>query len=146
MKNRRFMVLVLALLLSIGTIGCSPPAAAVNVATSEVVVENLVDLAPNLSVDEVAQALSDKSVVIVDVREDYEYAAGHIPGAVLIPLGEITSRTDEIPSDVPVVLVCRSGNRSGQAYDALVKLGFDNVHNMLGGMNDWSASGYEVEK
>lgn len=143
--RRQFFGLLMALVISFGMIGCAAPGASV-AQVAEIVEDTHQDLAPNLTVDEVAQALSDSSAVIVDVREDYEFAAGHIPGAVLIPLGELTDRMDEIPTDVPVVLVCRSGNRSSQAYRTLSRQGFDNVHNMLGGMNDWSASGYEVEK
>ena len=85
-------------------------------------------------------------MVLIDVREDSEYAEGHIPGATLIPLGQIPDRLDEIPTDKTVVAVCRSGNRSGQATDYLREQGFDNVHNMEGGMNAWSQAGYEIEK
>jgi rhodanese-related sulfurtransferase len=85
-------------------------------------------------------------VVLLDVREDFEYEAGHIPGATLIPLGQISSRLAEIPTDKTVVAVCRSGNRSEQASNFLRQQGFDNVHNMQGGMNAWGQAGYEIEK
>jgi rhodanese-related sulfurtransferase len=83
---------------------------------------------------------------VLDVREPGEYAAGHIPGALLIPLGELPDRLHEVPEEGPVVVVCRSGNRSGQALRFLRQQGFDNVHNMLGGMLAWQRAGYEVEK
>jgi rhodanese-related sulfurtransferase len=85
------------------------------------------------------------AIVIIDVREPDEYAEGRIPGSMLIPLGELANRTDEVPTDVPVVMVCRSGNRSTQAVQILQKAGFTNIHSMTGGMNAWSEAGYLVE-
>jgi rhodanese-related sulfurtransferase len=148
MRKPRIFVSFLILVLGLSVAGCgvlAPATVEADTATQAVVSDQTLDLAPNLSVSEVAETISQTSVLIVDVREDYEYDAGHIPGAVLIPLGELADRVDEIPTDLPVILVCRSGNRSGQAYDFLENQGFSNVHNMLGGMNDWTASGYDVE-
>lgn len=84
-------------------------------------------------------------VFILDVREPHEFAAGHVPGATLIPLGQLSSRLSEIPKDKTVVAVCRSGNRSGQATELLRQRGF-NAHNMRGGMNAWTQAGLPVEK
>ena len=64
-----------------------------------------------------------------------------LPGAVWIPLGELPTRLNDIPKDKTVVAVCRSGNRSSQATSFLRGQGFDNVHNMTGGMNDWQQAG-----
>ena len=146
--RKRVLSIFLAIMLTTVVAGCGAVLpAAVDVVEKDVVsLEVLPELTPNLTVDLVAQAITDQDVVIVDVREDYEYADGHIPGAVLLPLGDIPDRVDEIPSDVPVILVCRSGNRSGQAYQYLKNQGFTNIHNMLGGMVEWTASGYDVEK
>ncbi len=80
------------------------------------------------------------------MREDWEFAEGHIPDALWIPLGEIPQRVNEIPKDKTVVAVCRSGNRSSRATAFLRQNGFDNVHNMLGGMIAWEKSGYEIAK
>ncbi|MEZ4771187.1 MAG: rhodanese-like domain-containing protein [Caldilineales bacterium] len=84
-------------------------------------------------------------VYVLDVREDWEYASGHVPGANLIPLGQLSSRLSEIPADKTVVAVCRSGNRSGQATEILRQAGFD-AHNMVGGMNSYAGSGFAVEQ
>ncbi|WP_274361591.1 rhodanese-like domain-containing protein [Paenibacillus thermotolerans] len=75
---------------------------------------------------------------IIDVREDEEVAAGMIPGAKHIALGELPGRCQEIPKDCEVILVCRSGNRSGKAYAYLESLGYRNTVNMTGGMTAWS--------
>lgn len=83
----------------------------------------------------------DDQAVIVDVRETDEYAAGHAPGAVHIPLGELPSRLDELPEvDDTLPIVCRSGGRSGQAVQWLAMQGFD-VANVEGGMRAWHAAG-----
>ncbi len=84
-------------------------------------------------------------VYVLDVREDWEYQSGHVPGATLIPLGELSSRLSEVPTDKTVVAVCRSGNRSGQATQILRQAGFD-AHNMVGGMNSYAGSGFAVEQ
>jgi phage shock protein E len=85
-------------------------------------------------------------IVLIDVREDREYAEGHIPGAVLIPFDQIPNRLNEIPQDKTVIAVCRSGNRSSQVISFLSQQGFNNIHNMQGGMLAWDQAGYEIEK
>ena len=82
--------------------------------------------------------------MILDVREQHEYDSGHIPSAVLLPVGTITEDTaaaviDEL--DTVVLVYCRSGNRSKTASQALADLGYTNVYE-FGGINDWP---YEVE-
>ena len=140
--------LLTALLLASVLSACSlVMPAAVDVGVKEVISQDVdTELSPDLTVSEVSQVIKEMDVAIIDVREEYEYNEGHIEGAALLPLGEIPDRIDEIPKDVPVILVCRSGNRSGQAYQYLTEQGFDNVHNMLGGMLDWAAYGYAIEK
>lgn len=74
---------------------------------------------------------------VIDVREDEEVAAGIIPGAKHIPLGQLPDRHGEIERTDEIVLVCRSGNRSGRACDYLNSLGFAGLKNMSGGMLAW---------
>ena len=79
--------------------------------------------------------------VVVDVREPDEWAAGHAPGAVHIPMGDIPARLDELPStDDSLPVVCRSGGRSERAVQWLVQQGFD-VVNVTGGMRSWHQAG-----
>ena len=95
---------------------------------------------------EAAKEMMDtQEVVILDVREQHEYDSGHIPGAVLLPVGTITEDTAAAVIDDPdtVVLVyCRSGNRSKTASQALADLGYTNVYE-FGGIIDWT---YEIEE
>ena len=78
-----------------------------------------------------------EALVIIDVREDEEVAAGMIPGALHIPLGQLPERHGEIPDGPEVILVCRSGNRSGRAYEYLTAIGKSGLKNMTGGMLAW---------
>jgi rhodanese-related sulfurtransferase len=91
-----------------------------------------------------AAALRDGGALVLDVRQPDEWAAGHIEGATLIPLGELAARVAEVPRDRDVVVVCRSGNRSAQGRDILLGAGYAAVTSMAGGMNDWAASGSPV--
>lgn len=80
-------------------------------------------------------------VLMVDVREPDEWAAGHAPGAVHIPMGDVPARLDELPAtDDSLAVVCRSGGRSGRVVQWLVQQGFD-VVNVEGGMQSWARSG-----
>lgn len=81
---------------------------------------------------------------LLDVREPDEYAAGHAPSAHHVPMMEIPGRLADVPSDGDVVVVCRSGTRSGQVVSYLQANGWDNVRNLSGGMQDWARSGRPV--
>lgn len=96
-----------------------------------------------VSVSEAAELFSAGSF-LVDVREQSEWDAGHIEGAVLIPLGQLATRMSEIPSDKTVLVICRSGNRSAQARDQLLEAGYAQVTSIDGGMNAWIQAGYPV--
>lgn len=94
------------------------------------------------------QAMARQGAVLIDVREPHEYAEGHAPGSLHIPLGQLKSRLNEFRAfeNKPVVLICRSGNRSGQAAGLLAQEGFKSVHNVQGGMLAWEKAGLPVRK
>lgn len=95
---------------------------------------------PSMSVREARTFLQDKKAGeynLVDVRQPMEYAQGHIPGARLIPLGELPSRVGEIDLSKPTIVYCRSGNRSAAGTSILLGAGLKTVFNMVGGMNAW---------
>jgi rhodanese-related sulfurtransferase len=83
---------------------------------------------------------------IVDVREHAEFASGRIPGAQLLPLGELDRRVVELDRSRPVVCVCASGKRSAQAVEKLAALGFDEVHQLDGGLMAWKQARFPLEK
>jgi len=86
--------------------------------------------------------------VLVDVREDSEDAAGHLPGAVHMGKGVIERDIEtKVPDPAtPLVLYCGGGYRSALAADAIQKMGYSNVISMDGGWRDWNARGYPVER
>lgn len=93
--------------------------------------------------DDVKAAI-DSGIFLVDVREPSEFEAGHIPGAVNIPLRTLAQSLDMIPSDQPVLVYCASGHRAGQATAALRLLGYDNVKSFPGSWKAWSEAGEAI--
>lgn len=84
-----------------------------------------------------ARLAQGEQLTLVDVREDEEVAEGMIQGAIHIPLGQLPDRLSEIPQVEEVILVCRSGNRSGRALSYLEANGIKGLKNMTGGMLEW---------
>jgi rhodanese-related sulfurtransferase len=100
-------------------------------------------VADEVSVSQAAD-LREQGAFVLDVREQEEWDAGHIPGATLIPLGELQTRLSEVPQDQTVLVYCRSGNRSASGRDILKAAGYENVTSMAGGINAWIAAGNET--
>lgn len=100
------------------------------------------NIQPQAYVDTFAEGEVDH--ILVDVRTPREFDGGHIAGAVNIPLDEIPQRLAEFPQDKPIVLYCRSGNRSGQAMSLLDREGYDGLYN-IGGVIHWTAAGLPLE-
>ncbi|MEV6598931.1 rhodanese-like domain-containing protein [Actinoplanes sp. NPDC051346] len=86
----------------------------------------------------------EPAAFLLDVREPDEWQAGHAPEARHMPMMEVPARVAEIPNDTEVVVVCRSGGRSGQVVSYLMNNGWDNVRNLDGGMQAWAADGRDV--
>lgn len=84
--------------------------------------------------------------IVVDVREPWEYRQGHVPGAILIPLGQLSSRMSELDPERPVAVICASGNRSQSAALLLGQKGFRTVYNVSGGTGAWQYSGLALER
>jgi rhodanese-related sulfurtransferase len=97
------------------------------------------------TVEEVAQRLSERrdDWTLIDVRENDEFRAGHLPGARGIGRGILEYHiADEVPdTEREIVLYCRGGNRSALAADSLREMGYTNVHSMIGGYRAWEAAG-----
>lgn len=81
--------------------------------------------------------------LLIDVRTPEEFAEGHIANAVNISLQTLSERLNEVPRTLPVVLYCRSGNRSNEAQQLLEQAGYTNVQDM-GGIIDWQAQGFPI--
>ena len=129
-RNKQFLIMLLTLALPFGCVGCSDGGSTTYEQISGAEAKALMD--------------SESVYIIIDVREQDEYDEGHIPGAILIPYGEIADRAEkELPDKDQLILVyCRSGRRSKIAAEDLVKLGYTNIKE-FGGIIDWE---YEIEK
>jgi rhodanese-related sulfurtransferase len=102
-----------------------------------------ISLPAEISVDQAAK-MRDQGAFILDVREPSEWTQFHIPGATLIPLGELPNRLNEVPRDRDVIVVCRTGHRSAQGRDILLNAGFPNITSIAGGVTQWRTQGLPI--
>ena len=99
---------------------------------------------PEVQVDELADARAEGGLLI-DVREPEEYETVHVPGATLIPLGEVVARVAEVPRDQPVYVICATGNRSAKATQWYRMQGID-ARNVAGGTKAWVEAGKPIAR
>jgi phage shock protein E len=106
----------------------------------------VVDIKPDTLLERTAK--KDNSIVVVDVRSPEEFAQGHVPGALNIPVDQLTNRIGELMTakDKEVVLYCRSGRRAGQAAETLKANGFEKLLHLEGDMQKWTEEKRAVEK
>ena len=97
---------------------------------------------------EATRLMNQPSTLVLDIRDEKEFAAGHLPRARHIPLADLPTRAAEIQKfkDKPVLVTCRTGNRSSSATRALKKLGFTNVFQLKGGLAAWEQASLPVER
>lgn len=97
---------------------------------------------------EAVMLFNHEDALMLDVREPSEWSDGHIASARHIPLGKLKDRLSELEKHKgkPIIAVCRSGNRSGSACALLKKSGFENLHNLAGGMQAWEQAGLPKER
>lgn len=101
-----------------------------------------------LNTNQAVQLLNQEGSFVLDVREDNEVRGGKIKGARHIPLGQLKSRASELEQakEKPVLVYCRSGNRSAHACSMLTKMGFQNVSNLAGGITAWESANLPLSK
>ncbi|MCS6992771.1 MAG: rhodanese-like domain-containing protein [Anaerolineales bacterium] len=109
--------------------------------------ENNGKLGATISPQQAYALYQNGEAFFLDVREQEEWNEYHAPNTTLIPLGQLAARVGEIPvpKDAPIVVVCRSGNRSDEGRDILRRAGFTNVTSMDGGLKTWRELGYPIE-
>lgn len=98
---------------------------------------------PTMSAKDAIRAMNSGSHTLVDVREPHEWAAGHSPIAVSLPMSQLNERIGELPSDRTLAIVCHAGSRSARVTAALLAAGYDAV-NVEGGMISWVQSGGSI--
>ena len=129
-------LLVLIAILSLGMSACSSTPAQVGTEVET--------LPATISIHE-ANELYEEGVFLLDVRTQEEWDEFHAPDTTLIPLDQLESRLGELPEGEPIVVVCRSGNRSQAGRDILLANGFEQATSMQGGLNAWRDAGYPIE-
>lgn len=102
--------------------------------------------AATVTYDEVKSGLEEGKIVLVDIREPHEFVAGHVPGAINLPLSRLTPAALPKPGEKKVVIMCRSGNRSGRLAQMLPSAGRDDIADYSGSMIDWTRRGGEIVK
>jgi len=95
-----------------------------------------------MTTPELKEKLDTEDWTVLDVRSIEEYASGHIEGSINIYTGLLPKNLDKIPRDKPIAMICKSGTRSGFGSSILRRHGFENIHNVMGGMTSWSNAGY----
>ena len=94
---------------------------------------------PSIGVKALKQRLdAGEELLVIDVREPQELQISKVDGFTHIPKGQVLTRIEEIPDDVPVIFMCKTGVRSGDVTSWLQERGFENVYNLLGGVNAWA--------
>ncbi len=111
-------------------------------------VTNILHGIKNVNAWNAVQLINHESAIVVDVGEPHEFKTGHIPRAINIPLAGLGGRVKELEKhkDKPIVLTCKTGNRSGRAAGILRKHGFEKVYTLAGGLMAWEKDNLPVEK
>ena len=99
---------------------------------------------PEIDIDQLAAKLQQEGTFLVDVREPDEFAEAHVPGARSVPMGRLPDALSDADRDVPVYVICASGNRSSAMTDVLIGAGFD-ATNVAGGTKAWINAGHPTE-
>ncbi|MEN3931424.1 rhodanese-like domain-containing protein [Microvirga sp. W0021] len=99
----------------------------------------------DVSRSDLKQGMADGSIILIDIREPYEFIAGHVPGALSLPLSQFDQTS--LPNDTTarVVFMCAAGVRTAKLLEALQDAGFDYCEHYQAGFKDWLASGEEIE-
>jgi len=105
-------------------------------------------VASGLSANDAVLLINRERAVVVDVCEPAEFAAGHIVGARNIPLGELDQKLASAAKNknLPLILVCQSGARSGRALAVAQALGYTQAHSLSGGLSSWKSAGLPLDK
>ena len=145
LKSVAFIIntILVSILASASFFGCNKKESIASVENS--VYENIT---PKKAKDMIRANSGNESFIILDIRTPEEYETGYIEGAVNTDYYSDTFRKNlsKMQKNRTYLVYCRSGNRSGKTFEIMKELGFEQVYNMTGGMNDWMAEGFPVIK
>ena len=109
-------------------------------------VKNELEPFTRISVQEAKELIDQGEVQVVDTREPFEHAEGHVPGSLNIPHMATLPRAAELATDRPILFICKSGNRSAVAAEFAATMGLTELYNVEGGHDDWREAGYPIEE
>jgi rhodanese-related sulfurtransferase len=153
--RKKILQLLLGMLLSIGILAIAPmpviAAGSMPQAQLSEAIDNFLTSLPSdyytlMKIDALKEKIKTDNPLLIDVRQPSEYASGHIPNAINIPLQTLAENLDQIPKDRPVVLYCTSGYRTGMGVMTLEMLGYTNVQAFPPSIQGWKAAGEPLEK
>ncbi len=98
-----------------------------------------------IDVQEAKQMIDGDDVQVIDTREPYEHAEGHVPGSLRIQHMAILLQADKLATDKPILFICKSGQRSAVAAEFAASLGLEDIYSVDGGIVAWEAAGFPVE-
>lgn len=101
---------------------------------------------PEIRVDELDELLRTGGVRVLDVREDWEFRRGRVPGALSVPLGQLPARAADLPRGKPLAVICEHGSRSLTATEFLLGQGHEGAVSVRGGTSAWASSNRELER
>jgi rhodanese-related sulfurtransferase len=146
---RKFLLLFLLIWLLISPVLLFKPLPALAANFNPAITEFLQGIPPGyyalMKIEDLQSLMQQDDPVLIDVREPSEYAFGHIPTAINIPLRSLTQNLDQIPQDRPVILYCTTGYRTAMGVMALELLGYQNVRGFPPSIQGWKAAGKPLE-
>jgi len=98
-----------------------------------------------ISVQEAKEMIDAGGVQVIDTREPYEHAEGHVPGSLRIQHMAVLMQADKLATDRPILFICKSGQRSAVAAEFAASLGLNDLYNVEGGHTAWAAAGYPMD-
>ena len=102
---------------------------------------------PQADANEVLRLLEEENAELIDVREQHEWDEFHVRGSTHLPMSQVNDWYPDLDKERPLLLLCRSGNRSQRIAEALWgQVGMTNVINVAGGINAWIEGGHDVER
>ncbi len=99
-----------------------------------------------ITVEEAREMVQRPEVAVIDVRTPAEYESGHVPGAILLPVDSLYGRTDELPRNKELLMVCGVGQRSALACEIAASAGLEQIYNLEGGTMEWIEKGNPIER
>jgi len=152
-KNKLFIIIITLIFITIFSLSailnqCGTASTEIkNIEDSDNYIEEETEISEiiQISAEEVyVIIIEEKDFLILDVRTIEEYNEGHIEGSKLIPVSELGSRLNELPQDKPIIVYCKSGNRSNTAANILIENGFKKIYDMGGGILEWQENSFPL--